>query len=140
MAYRMACDHADVVENIIVLAGDAATDPSVCNPVKPVEVLHLHGDQDMEVPYAKPRCAASTSGPAHDALRANLARRPDLRSRDSSVPGAETTTQIFDGCPAGIDLELWTLVGSGHVPALTPDVRADRLPVVSRSRPSVIPI
>jgi hypothetical protein len=39
---------------------------------------------------------------------------------DAAVLGAETTTQIFDGCPTGIDLELWTLAGSGHVPALTP--------------------
>jgi len=119
MAYRMACDHADIVEDIIVLAGDAATDPSVCNPVKPVEVLHLHGDHDTEVPYAQAAMRSVDQWAGHDTCAQTSHAGPSY-DLDGSVPGAETTTQIFDGCPAGIDLELWTLVGSGHVPALTP--------------------
>jgi polyhydroxybutyrate depolymerase len=119
MAYRMACDHADIVENIIVLAGDAATDPSACNPVKPVEVLHLHGDMDTEVPYAEAAMRSVDQWAMHDTC-AQTSHAGPTYDLDASVPGAETMTQIFDGCPTGIDLELWTLVGSGHVPSLTP--------------------
>ena len=120
MAYRMACDHADIVENIIVLAGDAATDPSVCNPVKPVEVLHLHGNLDTEVPYAASAMRSVDQWATHDTC-AQTSHAGPTYDLDAAVVGAETTTQIFEGCPTGIDLELWTLAGS-------------------RSRPSVIPI
>ena len=119
MAYRMACDHADLVEDIIVLAGDAATDPTACKPVKPVNVLHLHGDQDMSVPYAAAAMRSVDQWAMHDtcAMTSHAGPTYDL---DTAVAGAETSTQIFDGCPSGIDLELWTLAGSGHVPSLTP--------------------
>ena len=38
---------------------------------------------------------------------------------DASVSGAETVRESYGGCPAGIDVGLWTLKGSGHTPDLT---------------------
>ncbi len=118
MSYRMACDHADIVDDILVLAGDAATDPSVCNPVKPVEVLHLHGDQDVTVPYATTAMRSVDQWAVHDGCGTSF-RAGTTYDLDASLPGAETSSQIAEGCPAGIDLELWTIAGAGHVPNLT---------------------
>src|SRR5262249_1381496 len=43
MAYRLACDRADALAAIVVLAGAASLDPAACAPSRPVSVLHLHG-------------------------------------------------------------------------------------------------
>ena len=37
---------------------------------------------------------------------------------DSGLPGAETTVQRFAGCTAGTGVELWSIQGGGHAPAL----------------------
>ena len=49
MAYRLACDLSDKITAIAVVTG-AQTDPT-CNPVKPVSVIHLHGNLDPTVPF-----------------------------------------------------------------------------------------
>lgn len=119
MSYRMACDHADLVENIVVLAGNAASDPATCNPTKPVEVLHLHGDQDDMVPYATSAMRSVDQWAMHDGCAGTFHAGPSY-DLETALAGSETSSQIADGCPTGIDLELWTIAGAGHVPALTP--------------------
>jgi polyhydroxybutyrate depolymerase len=115
MAYRMACDRADVVESILVLAGAAASDPGSCHPVRPVEVLHVHGDADTEVPYAQSAMPSVSQWEQHDGCAATFHAGAPL-DIDAAGAGAETSTQIADGCPAGIDIELWTIAGEGHIP------------------------
>jgi polyhydroxybutyrate depolymerase len=113
MSYRLACDHADLVDGMMVLAGAYPTTP--CQPSRTVPLLHIHGDQDTEVPYsvAMPSvtswanldgCGAFSAGPTYDL--------------DGNVTGAETTSQIAS-CPAGLDVELWTMHGVGHIPSYT---------------------
>lgn len=116
MSYRMACDRADVIDNIVVLAGNAASDPSTCHPARPVEVLHLHGDQDTEVPYAATAMRSAELWAGWDGCGTTLTPGP-THDLDGVQPGAETTTQVVDGCPKGLDVELWTLTGAGHVPS-----------------------
>jgi len=116
MAYRLACDHADLVDNIVVLAGDAATDPAACQPAKPVEVLHLHGDADATVPYAETAMRSVVQWAQHDGCGTTFHSGPTL-DLDAVIPGAETSVQVADGCPTGLDLELWTLAGVGHIPS-----------------------
>ncbi len=115
MAYRMACDHADVVSNIIVLAGAAASDPSTCTPSRAVNVLHMHGTADDMVPYslAQPSVLQWAS---HDGCAQTLTAGGTALDLDVTQAGAETTTQTVDGCPAGVTIELWTMQGVGHVP------------------------
>jgi polyhydroxybutyrate depolymerase len=116
MAYRMACDRADVITSIAALAGVASSTPATCNPSQPVEVLTLHGSLDDTVPFtaampsalqwaAKDGCTGTfTPGPAFDL--------------DATIDGAETTTQDMGGCPSGGSVALWTIQGAGHVPNL----------------------
>ena len=51
MAYRMACDHADLLGSIISLAGASFEDPSRCGPSGPVHTLQIHGTADTVVLY-----------------------------------------------------------------------------------------
>lgn len=129
MAYRMACDHADAIASIVVLAGGASTDPAACQPSQPVNLLHLHGTADPEVPYAgqgptgmtpnAPGAVASaTRWAGYDGCQATTTQGTPL-DLDNSIAGAETQPETF-GCTAPIDVELWTMNGSSHIPAPTP--------------------
>ena len=46
MAYRMACQSADLIAGIASLAGTTFLDPSRCAPSEPVNILHIHGTAD----------------------------------------------------------------------------------------------
>ncbi|HEX4493788.1 MAG TPA: alpha/beta hydrolase-fold protein [Acidimicrobiia bacterium] len=119
MAYKMACARADVVTNIEVLAGAAASDPTTCTPSRAVEVLHMHGTIDNEVPYdvAVPSVEQWAT---HDACGSAMTAGSDL-DLDTTLPGAETTTATIDGCPTGITVELWSITGASHIPTLAAD-------------------
>jgi polyhydroxybutyrate depolymerase len=116
MAYRMACERADVIAAIGSLAGDASSNPSACNPTRKVNVLHMHGTMDDSVAFSgamqsvdewaqKNGCGATaTAGMTYDF--------------DNNVAGSETHATVRDGCPADGQIELWTMQGSTHIPVL----------------------
>jgi len=118
MAYRMACDHADTIASIVVLAGAAASDASTCTPSQPVAVLHMHGTADESVPYSVAQPSVDQWA-SHDGCASTHTAGPDL-DIDSDL-GNETHTESIDGCPGDAPIELWTLQGAGHVPGLNPD-------------------
>jgi polyhydroxybutyrate depolymerase len=123
MAYRMACDHADQISAIGVLAGIVSTDPAACQPSQPVSVLHMHGTLDTEVPYDQTSDYAGAMGSVtrwagYDGCDATPA--PGATADfDSDVAGDETQISTFS-CPSGLGVELWTLTGSTHIPVPTP--------------------
>ncbi len=125
MAYRLACDRADVITGIVGLAGadDTVGD---CDPSDPVSVLHIHGTDDETVGYdggtfaggTYPGAVASVSQwQAHDGCDAS--RGPgEPRDLDTGIDGAEPEVEIADGCPSGVGVELWTMTGASHIPSL----------------------
>jgi polyhydroxybutyrate depolymerase len=126
MAYRMACERADVVTEIAGLAGHASTVP--CDPVRPVAVLHIHGTADDTVPYETGTFMGFTSPGAvdsvaqwatHDGCTGALAAGAPPKDLEQRLDGAETTVGVTAGCPAGAAAELWTIEGGGHLPVLT---------------------
>jgi polyhydroxybutyrate depolymerase len=40
---------------------------------------------------------------------------------DENVAGIDTSVARYEGCPPGVDAELWTIDGGSHVPDLQPD-------------------
>jgi polyhydroxybutyrate depolymerase len=113
MTYRFTCDHADLVDGMVVLAGAYPT--TTCTPSRAVPLIHIHGDQDAEVPFslAMPSVTAWASDDGCGAFSPSTSY--DL---DSMVAGAETTSQIAS-CPAGLDVQFWTMAGVGHIPSYT---------------------
>ena len=83
MAYRMACEMADVVTGIAPVAGALNAHP--CKPVRPVSVIAFHGTSDLHVLYE--------GGPP--------VRRADVRHprSDMSVADAVAFWTERDGCP-----------------------------------------
>lgn len=125
MAYRMACDRADVVTAIVGLAGAAPSTPSSCAPSQPVALLHLHGTADAVIAYDGGPVAPGSYAPGAIASVAQWAgylgctgQRNDGAMLDlvSDLPGAETTTSTTAGCPAGGAAELWSIAGGSHLP------------------------
>lgn len=130
MSYRMACDHADKVAAIASLAGATFADVEACTPSEPVSVLQIHGTVDETIQFmgadidgnAYPSAATSvetwaayndcgTTSPAPGDVELDL---------DGQVEGAETMTAAFADCPDGIGVELWTINGGPHIPAISP--------------------
>jgi polyhydroxybutyrate depolymerase len=127
MAYRLACDRADAVTGIVVIAGGAGIDPAACAPSRPVSVLHVHGTADLEFAYggggpfqtapdAPGAVESVTRWAGHDGCDATLAPDPAF-DLDAVVPGPETHPAHF-GCAPPVAVELWTMEGSDHLPNL----------------------
>lgn len=133
MAHRYACERAATVAAIVSLAGATWEDPSICKPTVPVAVVQVHGDADQEIGYDG---GANTDidGAAHPYPSAHetVARWAALDtcaqplsdggtlSIDLSRPDDSTQVERYGGCPTTSGVELWTMHGSGHIPALGP--------------------
>jgi polyhydroxybutyrate depolymerase len=120
---------ADRFAAIVSLAGANWKDPGRCRPSEPVAVLEVHADTDEVVSYGGKEF---TMGGGHHVLPSAHATVATWAERDActgplapfgspvdwdmAVPGAETTTERYAGCPPGIDVELWTVHGGRHVP------------------------
>ena len=114
MAYRMACDRADVIAAIGGLAGAASS--TACAPSRHVAIAHLHGTLDTLVAFSG---AAGSVGKWAGYNGCGADRTPVTQlDLDNAVPGTETEQARTDGCPSDGAVELWTMTGSDHVPGL----------------------
>lgn len=144
MAHRMACERSNLVTAVVSIAGAMVAHPSRCKLTAPVSVAQVHGDHDGIVRFSggivtlkdippqqrlggyPPAATTVGSWARLDGCRASLdpiARNVDL---DAATPGAESEVFRAGGCPAGIDVELWTVHGGRHVPNPTAALR-DRI-------------
>lgn len=124
MAYRLACERADVVTAVAGVGGAATSvDGAGCDPARPVSVLHLHGSEDTVIRYEGgfyddlyPGAVDSVAQwAAQDSCAGPFAPGPP-RDLVDALPGDETSSLVAQGCPAGIAVELWTIVGAYHHP------------------------
>jgi polyhydroxybutyrate depolymerase len=127
MAYRMACDRAEKIAAIAVLAGATWLDATRCAPARAVSVLHIHGDQDDMVLYGGtsdyPGAMQSVADWASYDHCGSTLSPADAIDLDTALAGAETRVMHDDACPAGIGVELWTIVGGSHIPTFGPAFR-----------------
>jgi polyhydroxybutyrate depolymerase len=65
MAYRMACQSADLIAGIASLAGMTLLNPSNCAPTQAVNILHIHGTADTMVPSGGGAVIISPAFPAN---------------------------------------------------------------------------
>lgn len=134
MSYRMACQSADLIAGIASLAGTTFLDPDHCPPSQAVNILHIHGTADTAVPYG---------GGASQGAASNLSQAPGVLQTvrtwagyngatgqtteatpsiklTAELPGLDTIITRYTNAPAGGAVELWTIVGGSHRPALSP--------------------
>lgn len=129
MAYRLACDRADLVAAVVSIAGATWSEGTACDPSQDVSVLQIHGTDDDVVRYEGGRFAVPypgaietvTSWATYAGCTGGLVADPRQIDIDENVAGIDTSVARHTECPQGIDAELWTIEGGSHVPDLQPD-------------------
>jgi polyhydroxybutyrate depolymerase len=131
MAHRMGCDASADVAAIMSLAGQVDKDPADCAPTHPVSVVEIHGTADQTIGYygdvqnvpPDPSIPSAHETVAvwarNDVCTGAIAATGATMDLDSSLAGNETSVEAYSGCPAGLAVELWTMNGGVHKPALT---------------------
>ena len=135
MAYRMACQHADLIAGIASLNGLTFLEPGRCAPSGPVNILHIHTTDDPYVPYGGGILTVGTfpanmppfpgaemsvqiwagyNGASHPAI--DPAPSLDLTT---DVAGLDTLVTRYTSYPPGGAVELWRINGGGHTPTLS---------------------
>ena len=123
MAYRMACDHGDQIAAIASFAGAMWSDPTKCPAKTPVNVLHVHGSIDTNVPFDgglfnAPHTVPSVAQTVADWIAFNHCSSTGTsgppRDLNKGLAGNETTVTTYAKCASGGSVELWTIVGQGH--------------------------
>jgi polyhydroxybutyrate depolymerase len=131
MAYRMACDHADLIAAVGSLAGAMWEDTSKCKPSEGVSILEIHGTADTEVIYDGSTKENYPSAPITVGDWATFdgcdkAPTTDSKKLDLIAGGsAETTVTRYQNCKSDRDVELWTMAKGSHLPDLSKSFRPD---------------
>ena len=129
MSYRVACDAGARVASIAGLAGATWLDEQQCGDGPPVHVLPTHGTLDDSVPYEGSQWApGAQESAARWASRAGCdgpATERPARDYDLDLEGAETSVVDFPECERSV--EVWSIEGAGHVPAINAAYRADMI-------------
>ena len=125
MAYRMACDHADLIAGIVSISAATFLDTARCTPTSPVNVVEVHGTNDETITYE----GGTFEGTAHPGAEQTVAAwaayngcaiSPETTlaalDLDRTLIGNETSVTRYQNCPAGGAVELWTIAGGEHVP------------------------
>jgi len=145
MAYRLACDAADLISAVMILAG-SPPEPNwkpgyVCKPSQPVSILHIHGTADTDVPYdgsthppskgavgsaelfANLNACAKQDGSWFSSNASNKQKTGAPQTLHLSCATPDDDTEVFraQGCAGGADVELWKIVGELHNPCLAKD-------------------
>ena len=129
MAHKLACERPEVVAGLASIAGGIIGLGENC--VETVPVIVIQGTADATVPYEGGAFLGSRLLGAED----TVARWVDVNGCSSEAVGAgpfdydfgvsgdETAVSIWEDCTSGASVELWTMDGSGHVPAFRPGFR-----------------
>ena len=118
MAYRLACERAERITAVGVVAGAVVVDD--CRPSRPVSVLEIHGTDDPLIPYqgGTPDAPEAQAAPPYTAT-------PDMVRRWAEIDGCPppgppqvdgpVSTESWTGCRNGSAVRLVTVRGGGHI-------------------------
>lgn len=122
LAYHMLCQGAGDFAAATILSGALLAAP--CRPAGATSLLHVHGSADVVVPYwpaerlrpnarqvRYPGAIASVETYGHQlGCEGRLETYGKLRRA-----GRVVRTRRLRHCPRGVDVELWTVDGAGHL-------------------------
>jgi polyhydroxybutyrate depolymerase len=132
MAYRLACDEAEIIAAIVSLAGATYADPADCSPSAPVSVVQIHGTADDTIKYQGGTIPGSPPYPGAEATAQTWAAYDGCDERStpldakvdvdadlaSGTDPAETTVAEWRGCTSAVTVQLWTIPDGGHAPTI----------------------
>ncbi len=114
LAYRVACEIPDKIAAVIAVSGTLAVDS--CDGAKDVPVLHIHGDQDRNIPFGGGMGEDSLAGVAHRSVPDTITLL--TRARGCAAPEHKTLNGIIETtsytCKSGAPVLLYVIKGGGH--------------------------
>jgi len=128
MTYRMAYDHPDLIAAIASLAGASLPHLDRDAPAVPVSILQIHGTKDTTIKYDGDHIGKYDYPGAQETVKlwaayngcstepTSPAKTLDLERR---IDGNETKITRYPGNGHGGDVELWTIEGGHHIPAIS---------------------
>lgn len=115
MAYRFGCEAAGRIAAIAPVAGAMNV---TCTPVAPLSVIAFHGTADEHVLYegGTPTKTRDPHPRVDTAVKDTMAFWQQFNgcSGYASEAAAEVTTEVWNNCRAGTEVELNSLEGFGH--------------------------
>ncbi len=130
MAYRMACDHADVIAAIISIGAATFNDKNDCAPSEPVSILDVHGSADNTINIGGGTFMGTSPYPTqdytayywalYDGCPGDGTQYVDTGDydMDPNLDGAETNVRVYAPCAAHTSVETWLVKGGAHAPTL----------------------
>jgi polyhydroxybutyrate depolymerase len=120
MALRLACEAPELFDGIVSVSGAAWNDFSRCPDGHTPPLLVVHGTLDDTVLYLgeEDLYPSATQTAERFARRAGCSNSWELAGQlDLIGDSSEAETQQWrTACPPGNAVELWSMVGEGHVP------------------------
>ena len=115
MAFRFACERADLVAGIVPVAGSIEI-PS-CAPSRPVPLLAIHGDSDRNHPFEGGQGSRSIAGVAFRSMPDTLAmwtKAMSCTSGPSKRSEGALTTSSWSGCRSEAPTRMIVIAGADH--------------------------
>jgi polyhydroxybutyrate depolymerase len=109
MAYRLACEHAEVFAAVSSVAGLVVVAP--CSPSRAVSVLHFHGTADTIVRYAT---GIDGFTGAETVVNRWAATAACSEATEVVYQNGDVTCRSYQGCMDGVAVELCTIEDGGH--------------------------
>jgi polyhydroxybutyrate depolymerase len=114
MSYRLACELAERIVGIGVVAGTLGVD--TCDPTKPVSVIHVHGTADRNLPITGgvgPDSRAGVDFPPPREGFATIAERDGCPAAEEATVG-DVTTALQEPCEAASAAAFVTIESAAH--------------------------
>jgi polyhydroxybutyrate depolymerase len=114
LTYRLACEMSDTFAAIAPVAG-VSFYYGRCQPADPVSVIHIHGLNDSDVPYAGD--GLSGYGQQYPPVQYGVSTWAQLDNCNGSLVreiSSEVIHTTYDSCRAGTAVELYEIGGLGH--------------------------
>jgi polyhydroxybutyrate depolymerase len=109
LSYHLACDLSDKISGVAIVGGALMDD--TCNPIKPVSILHIHGDLDDTIPF--------TGGGKFDVpdIQTSVIK-PNANFSCDIAPNEITplvgVNQVVWNCEHGAQTKLMNYLNNGH--------------------------
>lgn len=115
MSYRLACELADVIAAIGPVAATQNVD--TCAPMRPVPVLHVHGDADGHAPCSGGIGEESLVGVQFNSVQDSVAfwaQHNGCAVTPQITQTGSVRHTVYSDCRQNAAVELYTVVGGGH--------------------------
>ncbi|MFZ1489592.1 MAG: PHB depolymerase family esterase [Ilumatobacteraceae bacterium] len=121
MSYRLACELADRIVGVGVVAGTLGVEG--CAPSQPVSIIHVHGTADENLPITGgvgPKSIAGVDFPVPTEGFETFAAAIGCPAPEVTEQG-DVITALSEGCASGSAAEFVTIEGANHAwPGSTP--------------------